>query len=117
MVQLTCSNGCSLGYYVCPNTLVWGLMYTTWCLLLCCTCSDLDIVPSKRRKKPTSGGSGGGSRRSSGRGGSDVLRAAMEAGIGQLMDMGFSRSKARDALQEFDCDVEAAVEYLMQACM
>jgi uncharacterized UBP type Zn finger protein len=41
----------------------------------------------------------------------------MEAGIGQLMDMGFSRSKARDALQEFDCDVEAAVEYLMQACM
>jgi hypothetical protein len=93
-------------------------MYTTWCLLLCCTCSDLDIVPSKRRKKPTSGGSGGGgSRRSSGRGGSDVLRAAMEAGIGQLMDMGFSRSKARDALQEFDCDVEAAVEYLMQACM
>ena len=41
----------------------------------------------------------------------------MEAGVQQMMEMGYSRAKARDALQECNCDVEAAIEYLAVACV
>lgn len=44
------------------------------------------------------------------------MQAALEAGVAQLMEMGYARAKALDALQECHCDVELAVEYLATAC-
>lgn len=45
-----------------------------------------------------------------------MMKIALEAGVNQLVDMGYSRSKALDALKECDCDVELAVDYLTAAC-
>jgi hypothetical protein len=46
----------------------------------------------------------------------EMMQAALEAGVAQLLEMGYSRSKAIDALQECHCDVEMAVEYLAATC-
>jgi Holliday junction resolvasome RuvABC DNA-binding subunit len=46
----------------------------------------------------------------------EMMQAALEAGVAQLMEMGYSRSKAADALQECHCDVELAVEHLATTC-
>lgn len=44
------------------------------------------------------------------------MKVALEAGVNQLLDMGYSRRKAMDALKECNCDVELAVEYLTATC-
>jgi hypothetical protein len=46
----------------------------------------------------------------------EMMQAALEAGAAQLMEMGYSRTKAVDALQECHCDVELAVEFLATTC-
>lgn len=66
---------------------------------------------SSRRRRGDGSASAGGSGLLA-----DLMRAALEAGVAQLTDMGYSRSKALDALQECNCDVAAAVEYLTAAC-
>ncbi|KAF8059674.1 hypothetical protein HT031_005082 [Scenedesmus sp. PABB004] len=65
----------------------------------------------------------GGGRRGGDRGGGDgggmlqeLMQVALEAGVAQLGEMGYSRAKALDALRECNCDVEAAVEFLATAC-
>jgi len=44
------------------------------------------------------------------------MQATLDAGVAQLTEMGYSRSKALDAMRECGCDVEAAVEYLATSC-
>jgi hypothetical protein len=64
-------------------------------------------------------GAGGGDDDEAGAGArqlQDLMRVALDAGVAQLVDMGYSRSKALDALQECSCDVELAVEYLSATC-
>jgi uncharacterized UBP type Zn finger protein len=46
----------------------------------------------------------------------DLMKVALDAGVAQLTEMGYSRAKAVDALKECNCDVEMAIEYLMRAC-
>lgn len=46
----------------------------------------------------------------------DLMKVALDAGVAQLMEMGYSRGKAVDALKECNCDVELAIEYLTAAC-
>lgn len=52
---------------------------------------------------------GGGAR--------SAAAAAAAADVEQLTAMGFSARQARDALEECDFDVEAAIEWLVAHCM
>jgi Holliday junction resolvasome RuvABC DNA-binding subunit len=67
-------------------------------------------------------GAASSSSKGGGGGGADsaslaaMMRVALDAGVAQLVEMGYSRSKAEDALRECACDVEAAVEFLTAAC-
>ncbi len=71
------------------------------------------LQKQQQRKR---GSSRGGSSGSSGGLLAEMMRAALEAGVAQLIDMGYRRSKALDALKECNCDVELAVEYLATIC-
>uniref|UniRef100_A0A383W0B8 UBA domain-containing protein n=1 Tax=Tetradesmus obliquus TaxID=3088 RepID=A0A383W0B8_TETOB len=68
----------------------------------------------QQRRRGASGGRGGGGSSCSHI--SEMMQAALEAGVAQLLEMGYSRGKAVDALQECNCDVEMAVEYLATTC-
>jgi hypothetical protein len=78
----------------------------------------------QRRGSGSSGSRGrGGSNSSSNNGGGggstlfvEMMQATLDAGVAQLTEMGYSRSKALDAMRECGCDVEAAVEYLATSC-
>jgi hypothetical protein len=75
------------------------------------------MQPRQQRSRRGSSGSNGGSS-----GGpssamlADLMKVALDAGVAQLTEMGYSRAKAVDALKECNCDVEMAIEYLMRAC-
>jgi len=73
----------------------------------------------QRRPRASSSGSRRGSNGSNDGSSSmlaDLMKVALDAGVSQLMEMGYSRNKALDALKECNCDVELAVEYLTAAC-
>lgn len=75
---------------------------------------------SRRPSRKSGRSSAASSSNAAGAGGTamlaDLMRVALDAGVTQLVEMGYSRSKAIDALKECNCDVEAAVEYLTAAC-
>ena len=83
---------------------------------------DCDFM-QRRPRGGSSGSRRGSSGSSNGQAGglsssmlADLMKVALDAGVAQLMEMGYSRSKALDALKECNCDVELAVEYLTAAC-
>ncbi|KAL0037870.1 hypothetical protein WJX79_003094 [Trebouxia sp. C0005] len=47
----------------------------------------------------------------------EIANAALGIDIGQLQSMGFSRSKAQEALQENNHNLEAAIEWLVANCI
>ncbi|DBA99858.1 TPA: hypothetical protein ACH3X1_013754 [Trebouxia sp. C0004] len=47
----------------------------------------------------------------------ETANAALDIDIGQLQSMGFSRSKAQEALQENNHNLEAAIEWLVANCI
>lgn len=79
------------------------------------------MQPRQQRSRRGGSSSNGGGGCSSGGSPSsgmlqDLMRVALDAGVAQLVEMGYSRSKALDALKECNCDVELAIEYLTAAC-
>lgn len=70
----------------------------------------------QRSRRGSNGGCNGGSGGPSSGMLEDLMRVALDAGASQLVEMGYSRSKAVDALKECNCDVEMAIEYLTAAC-
>jgi hypothetical protein len=79
---------------------------------------DEDFMQRKppRSRRGSNGGSSGSNAGGSSNMLADLMQVALEAGVSQLMEMGYSRSKAVDALKECSCDVEMAVEYLSATC-
>jgi hypothetical protein len=66
----------------------------------------------QRSRRCSNGGSNGGGSSML----EDLMNVALDAGVTQLVEMGYTKAKALDALRECNCDVEMAVEYLTAAC-
>jgi hypothetical protein len=79
---------------------------------------DDDFMQRKpqRSRRGSNGGSSGSNAAGSSHMLADLMQVALEAGVSQLVEMGYSRIKAVDALKECSCDVEMAIEYLSATC-
>jgi hypothetical protein len=77
--------------------------------------ADDDDFMQPRQQRSRRGSNGGSSGPSSSML-EDLMKVALDAGVTQLVEMGYTKSKALDALRECNCDVEMAVEYLTAAC-
>lgn len=75
------------------------------------------VRKSGRRSTSIYAGGGFSSSDGEGEGAAAARRAALEADIGFLMDMGFSRSKAREALADAEGNLEEAVTFLVSHCV